>query len=265
VHLRTEAMTRCGRILVLAFVLWPSAFATATTESRPQPTPEEITRALDTVKADPNLAPTRTVKLLRWKDSGTRSRSGIPGWLAWLGDFLRWLDQTARVLVWSVALVLVGALVVYLGLLIGRLINRLIGRRSAEVAYGGVLIAPVRVHDLDIRPESLPDDIGGTARRLWDRSEHRAALALLYRGMLSRFVHVHQIPVRDSTTEADCLVLAVTHLEPTTSEYAARLVRVWQRAVYGREVIQDFDVYGLCDGFGHALDRATPGASGGGA
>lgn len=257
-HLRTDVMTKFAGILVLACVLWPSAIATATTQSRPQPTPEEITRALETVKADPNLALVRTLKLLRWRNSGAPKRSGIPGWLAWLVDFLRWLDQSARLLVWGVALVLVAALLVYLG----RLIGWFIGRRSAGVADDDRRVAPIRVHDLDIRPESLPDDIGGAARRLWDRSEHRAALALLYRGMLSRFVHVHQIPVRDSTTEADCLVLAVTHLEPTRSEYASRLVRIWQRAVYGREVIQDFDVYGLCDGFGRALDQATPGASG---
>lgn len=249
-HSATDIMTKCAGILVLASVLWPSSSARATPRPGPQPTQEEITRALETVKADPNLAPVRTMKLLRWRDSGAPKRSGVPGWLAWLGDLLRWLDQSARVLVWGVALVLVAALLGYL--------VRLVGGRSAAAAQSDLRVAPVRVHDLDIRPESLPDDIGATARRLWDRSEHRAALALLYRGMLSRLVHVHQIPIRDSTTEADCVALAAKHLEPTRSEYATCLVRVWQRAVYGQERIQDFDVYGLCDGFGHALDRATP-------
>jgi hypothetical protein len=254
VRLRIELMTKHARSLLLVFVLWSSASATATPESGPQPTSEEITRALDIVKADPNLAPIRTVKLLRWKDSGTPTRSGRPAWLAWLGDFVRWLDQTARVLVWVVAVMLVGALLIYL--------TRLVRGRSAEIPYNDDGVAPVRIHDLDIRPESLPDDIGAAARRLWDRSEHRAALALLYRGMLSRLVHVHQIPIRESATETDCLVLAAKHLEPTRSEYATHLVRIWQRAVYGREVVPDRDVYGLCDGFRPALDGAAPEAPG---
>jgi hypothetical protein len=162
-------------------------------------------------------------------------------------DLFRWLDQTARVLVWGLALALGAALVVYL--------LRLVGRRADPISKTEAVTAPIRVHDLDIRPESLPEDIGAAARRLWDSSDHRAALALLYRGMLSRFAHVHQIPIRDATTEADCLMLAAEHLAPAKSEYATRLVRIWQRAVYGREKVEDADVYGLCDGFGAALDH----------
>ncbi len=257
-HLRTEVMSRCVTVLaVAAALLWSGSFLAADSAPLQQPTATEIARALETVRADPNLAPLRTIRILRWRDSGAPKRSGVPAWLTWLGEFLRWLDQTARVLVWAVAIALGGALLVYLA--------RLVSSRSDHAAPSESIAAPVRVHDLDIRPESLPSDIGGTARRLWDGCDHRAALALLYRGMLSRFVHVHQIPVRDSTTEADCLVLASKHLETTRSDYASRLVRVWQRAVYGREQIEDRDVYGLCDGFDAALGGAAVAGSGRGA
>jgi hypothetical protein len=118
-------------------------------------------------------------------------------------------------------------------------------------------VAPTHVRDLDIRPETLPSDIGAAARALWDRGEHRAALALLYRGLLSRLAHVHRIPIRDSTTEGDCLTLtAASQLPPRRREYAAQLVRVWQRAVYGQEQVQSATVYGLCNDFASALDGA---------
>ena len=56
-------------------------------------------------------------------------------------------------------------------------------------------------------PRSLPADIGAAARALWDRGERRAALALLYRGLLSRLVHVHRLPIRDSRPKATALRL----------------------------------------------------------
>lgn len=248
-HLRSDVARKSAGIVVLTFLLWAAVSISPSAAPPPQPDAAEIARALETVKADPNLAPLRTMRILRWRNSGTARQATIPGWLRWLVDLFRWLDQTARVLVWGLALALGAALVVYL--------IRLVGRRADSTSYTQTVTAPVRVRDLDIRPESLPDDIGAAARCLWDRSEHRAALALLYRGMLSRFAHVHQVPIRDATTEADCLLLAAEHLAPAKSEYATRLVRIWQRAVYGREQIEDSDVYRLCEGFGAALDHSA--------
>ena len=212
-----------------------------------QPSEAEITRALDAVKADPNLAGLRTIKMLRWKDADTPKPTKVPAWLTWIVGLFRWLDQSARFLVWGVVVVLVVLLLGY--------IASLGGRGRAETAGERQTLAPSRVFDLDIRPESLPDDVGAAARLLWDRTEHRAALALLYRGMLSRLAHVHQIPIRDSSTEGDCLDLAVQHLPLTKSEYASRLVGAWRRAGYGRELISTEIVHRLCDGFSSALDR----------
>jgi hypothetical protein len=144
--------------------------------------------------------------------------------------------------------VLAALLVVF----IARLINKY---ESAE--REDEFVVPTHIRDLDIRPETLPPDIGSAARALWDRGERRASLALLYRGMLSRFAHVHQIPIRDSSTEGDCLALAASHLTGTQGEYASRLVRVWQRFVYGREDVQAAIVYVLCDDFASALDSRS--------
>ncbi|SFU73235.1 DUF4129 domain-containing protein [Pseudoduganella namucuonensis] len=61
---------------------------------------------------------------------------------------------------------------------------------------------------LDIRAESLPDDVTGTVRAQWDRGERRAALALLYRATLSRLVQRHGLQLAQGATEGDCLRLA---------------------------------------------------------
>ena len=212
-----------------------------------QPNEAEIARALDAVKADPNLAAVRTIKMLRWKDADTPKPNKVPAWLTWIVGLFRWLDQSARFLVWGLVAVLVALLLGYIARLGGRGREQTSGERDS--------LAPSRVFDLDIRPESLPDDVGAAARLLWDRAEHRAALALLYRGMLSRLAHVHHVPIRDSSTEGDCLDLAAQHLPLTKSEYASRLVSAWRRAVYGREAISTEIVHRLCEGFSSALDR----------
>jgi Domain of unknown function (DUF4129) len=236
-----------GAVFVATLALVAAARASAAVDG--QPSEAEITRALDAVKADPNLAGLRTIKMLRWKDADRPKPANTPAWVTWVAELFRWLDQSARYLVWGVVALLAVLLIGYLA--------SLGGPGGETAARESATAAPGRVFDLDIRPESLPDDIGAAARLLWDRTEHRAALALLYRGMLSRLAHVHQVPIRDSSTEGDCLDLAAQHLPPARSEYASRLVGAWRRAVYGRELIATDTVYRLCDGFSSALDRTT--------
>ena len=204
----------------------------------------EIARALAAVKADPNLATQHTIKLLRWR-SPTAPRPTRPAWLEWLTGLARWLDQSARVLMWVTLAVLAAVIAAFL-------VKGFHGRRPIASAAGGRVVS-THVQDLDIRPETLPDDIGLAARQLWDGGDQRAALALLYRGLLSRLAHVHQLPVRDSSTEGDCLALA-TRLGARGAAYSARLIATWQASVYEHAATQTSTVYGLCDEFSLSLD-----------
>lgn len=214
------------------------------------PTQIEIERALDTVKADPNLTAERTIKALRWRDPGETKPSTAPAWLTWLIGLFRWLEQSARLLIWAGAIVLAGVLVVYIVRML-RTTGGGLGRREES------FVAPTHVRDLDIRPETLPLNIGAAARALWDCGQHRASLALLYRAMLSRLAHVHGVPIRDSSTEGDCLALAANRLPQSKYGYLSRLVRVWQRFGYGHENVPAAAVYDLCDDFASVLDSAS--------
>jgi uncharacterized protein DUF4129 len=220
-----------------------SARATAENPDR-----AEIARALEIVKADPNLANERTIKTLRWRQSTEMKPSGNSAWIRWIAGLFRWFEESARLLLWVGLVVLAGLLAVFIARFV-----RTHGVLRGEATF----VVPTHVRDLDIRPESLPADIGIAARVLWDRGDHRAALALLYRGMLSRLAHVHRIPIRDSSTEGDCLALAAGHLTDGRREYASRLVSVWQRFVYGGQGMQTAAVHVLCDGFASALDSAS--------
>lgn len=209
-----------------------------------QPSDDEIARAVQQVKADPLLGIERTIKEPRWR--GSDRPPARPGLAAWLRDMFRWFDQSARWLMWIVIVVAAAAIAGYLVHL---------ARAPAAARPHERLVPPTHVQDLDIRPESLPSDVGAAARLLWDRGDHRAALSLLYRGLLSRLVHDHRVPIRDSSTEGDCVALAAAVVEPRSHEYVRALVRVWQRAVYGREPVGSDAVHALCDEFAAALTR----------
>ena len=227
--------------LVLLAAMPPEPAVAQTT--RAMPNDVEIAQALAKVKADPNVGGTRTIKVPEWRTNGP-----TPSWAKWIARLFAFLAQSSRPLFWIAVFALAIALLSFF-------IRSLAARAAREAREQSV--TPTHVRDLDIRPESLPADIGGAARQLWDSGQKRAALALLYRGLLSRLAHVHRIPIRDSTTEGDCLTLTQEHLTETRYQYSARLVRVWQRSVYGGADADTSSVYELCDTFAEALDAAA--------
>ncbi|HUQ87292.1 MAG TPA: hypothetical protein VM096_07015 [Vicinamibacterales bacterium] len=210
--------------------------------------PEEIKSAVETVKGDPNLGGERTMKMLRWRDS-RRATKQDNSWLLWIAGFFGWLGQSARYLMWAGIVFLTGWLGVYLW--------RAFRNRPETAVASDAFVPPTHVRNLDIRPESLPSNIGAAARTLWDRGEHRAALSLLYRGLLSRLTHVHRVPILNSSTEGDCLSLLAGRVPPKTSEYSAHLVDAWRDFVYGGTEAPAPSIHALCDGFAGALDRAV--------
>lgn len=234
------------------------AESTVEADGRRPVTESEIDASIEKVRQDPNLSDSSKIRTLRWLGEEKKKEEKETGstWLKrlmnWIGSLFSVLVGSGRVLFWLLLAALLGVLLVYLWRL-----GRSLGLADRAVR----LQAPSFVRDLDIRPESLPDDIGAAARRLWDEGDRRGALALLYRGLLSRLVHVYRVPIKDSSTEGDCIALASQHLDSEECKlYVSSLVRVWQRAVYGGEVIPTESVYALCDGFAQAMDAPAAAA-----
>jgi hypothetical protein len=245
-------------LVVVALAALPAAaqeFPPVAESTQAPFTQAEITAAVETVKKDPNLGGERTMSMLQWRESREPSKRDL-GWLSWIGGFFGWTMQSARYLMWAAIVFLAAWLAVYLWRAFGDLPSA-----DAPEAF----VPPTHVRNLDIRPESLPANIGKAARALWDRGEHRAALSLLYRGLLSRLTHVHRVPIRHSTTEGDCLLLLAGRVPPNTGEYSAQLVDVWRGFVYGGSEAPAPEIHALCDNFAGALDRAPARATEGGA
>lgn len=231
-------------LLPLAVAAQPGAPQAGETPAR-----TEVRKALEKVANDPNLATERSVNMLRWKQP--EPVTDEPWWwqrlntvARWLRGLFGWVAESGRLLVWVVGALAVALLAFY--------IARLVQTRGLPVAPKR-FVPPSHVRDLDIRPESLPDDVGAAAFALWQRGEQRAALALLYRGMLSRLVHVHAVPIRASSTEGECLALARPRLAEPSALYATRLVELWAAAVYGGREPATGLVEALCGEFAAAL------------
>jgi hypothetical protein len=249
-----RSRARRGGALALAALLASTSFvmsATQPAQPHDNPTDVQVKAAAARLVQDPNLGKMEKAHRLRWKSQNEdEPPNDKPGgaWLDWLVGALGWLATTARALLWVIGILLAGILGLY--------IKRFLELRGAGPS-AKPLAMPTHVRDLDIRPESLPDDIGASALEIWERGEHRMALALLYRGTLSRLAHVHEVPIRDASTEGDCLSLANAHLPAQSAAYVARLIRVWQRAVYGKAKPTDDEVRVLCEGFAGALDKSV--------
>lgn len=106
---------------------------------------------------------------------------------------------------------------------------------------------PTTMFGLDIKKESLPEDIVGTAKQHWANGEVRYAIAILLRASLIKLLNEHDCRFYDSDTEAECCLRIDKQAPKPLSQFMRSLVSVWQQVAYAhRSPSQDkFDA--LCN------------------
>lgn len=229
-----EQLVRLTRAPLLVVLLGASTVLWAN-----PPTEAQVREAVRELRNDPQLNGDLSHQTLVWDSDRDEKKQPQPRRAEWLKDFIRWLERSMRLLVWVIA----AASVIWL---LWRL------RRYLDVARPALTKAgdnPSHVQALDIRPESLPEDIGAQALILWRAGQQLAALSLLYRGALSRLVHHHGVAIRAASTEGDCVKLASSVLPETPSRYFADLVDCWRQAVYAGHEASEDEVTRLCHEF----------------
>ena len=73
--------------------------------------------------------------------------------------------------------------------------------------------------------------------------------------LLDEQLHEHELPVRASSTEGECSALAARHLDAGRAAFVARLVGLWQLAVYGAHLPESSAVLAVCEQFDAQLPR----------
>jgi hypothetical protein len=196
-----------------------------------------VRAAASAVLADPLMPGMEKTQVLRFKQEKAQAKpdADTQWWIKLMGS----LSAGLRVAVW-----LIGAALLILLLL--RLRDWL-KQYQGEPALPA--LPPSHVGTLDIRPESLPEDLAQAARALWQQGQTRAALSLLYRAALSRLVHGHGVPIRAASTESECLALASRHLAPAAQAFLAQLVSEWQSVAYAQRPVAPDRLEQLCADF----------------
>ena len=117
--------------------------------------------------------------------------------------------------------------------------------------------APKVLFGMDVTPESLPDDVGAEARKLFEK-DPRAALSLLYRASLTQLIHKFDMPLRKGHTEEEVLRL-IKKSAPAVSSYMETLTHHWIRMAYGHTLPQENMKEVLCHGYRQAFPLPPPG------
>jgi hypothetical protein len=210
-------------------------------------------KTIEKVLAAPEFNEMGTRKV--WRYRGPLNNAPLPkfgdGWFR----FFEFMGQFLRAALWVAAIAALGWLlslaVRHFGWFKGAFKVR---RAKPDVLFG-----------LDLRPESLPDDLAAAARERLAAGDARGALALLYRGSLSVLVHERDVEVRDGDTEGDCVRRVEKLGAPALAQYFRSLVDAWALIAYAglsppREAIER-----LISGWSRHFAPAEAAADGGAA
>ncbi len=99
---------------------------------------------------------------------------------------------------------------------------------------------PETLFGLDIREQSLPDDVRAEALKLIQSRQYRAALALLYRASLAYLVRHHALELQPGATEGDCVQVVQQHLSSKQQiSYFIELTHAWQLTAYAHRTLPE--------------------------
>jgi hypothetical protein len=216
---------RLGNVALLALVLslvWMPATLRAEEDSDPAEIIREVKSHADfKVHTVTDKIPKETKTTWEWPA---------------LGEFLLWVGKA---IMWLVAAAFVASVI----WLIWK--NRDLRPRLGVKTVAIIPKARV-VMGMEVSPETLPADIPAAALALWQQGRHREALALLYRGAISRVIETARVEIRESDTEGDCLRRVEQAGAAAQPEYFRGITGAWMRLAYARLEPDEIEIEALC-------------------
>ena len=196
---------------------------------------KEPSREIREVLADKEFGHKDTVKRIKWVGPkwDRKPRESKPTDWSWMEKVGRFIAEAARALAWIAA----GAAILFALYYLARYI-RLHGMERVRQQRPDFLFG------LDVRPESLPDDVAAAAEKLASESRVREALSLLYRASLVRFMDAG-IEFLQGDTEGDCMRRVEAAETPRRKSYFRRLVMHWEILAYGHHAVSPEAAIGL--------------------
>lgn len=213
-----------ARFAAVVLVLGASLVAIAPQDAWAQKDPKkEIAEVLKAPEFPHERDAMRWMPRTAAQDEPRRGGFRLGGWIAEMARFVMWIlvVGVAAYALWRLAQALPSW-----------------RRRPPTEPYR----APAALFGMELAPESLPVDVPATALALLRQGKTRDALALLYRGSLSRLVHERGVQLAASHTEQEVLALA-------PSPYLQSLVDAWRACAYAQRLPAPAAVEGLAAGY----------------
>ena len=193
------------------------------------------------VLADPDFKEFQEKRVWRPRHDApkTAENSSRPFFLDLLASLAEALSQLSRMAAYLIIGITVALIVIYL-------VRTLRNWSSAEPRPRTQRrVPPQTLFGLDVRPESLPDDLADLAARTADE-DPRLALSLLYRGALATLMHRDGLSIENGDTEGDCLRRVHTTNRLEVAAYFARLVGAWSQVAYAGRSPDSGSIHTLC-------------------
>ena len=191
--------------------------------------------------------------------------------IGWLSDAVRFFSMIIEAALWLVPILIVFYLYRYREYWFNLVQANGLQKDQPDI--------PETLFGLDIRKESLPDDIENAAQKLWQQSKHREAVSLLYRGALSSLFKQYRFELSPGATEQDCIrqlqlnsragsdvtidipidiPIDVTDVEERIKRFT-RLTDVWVSIAYAHRFPEELVFSQICDDWNHyfSIDKAT--------
>lgn len=161
--------------------------------------------------------------------------------LDFLSPFLKFIGSIFSVVPYVIWIIV--ALVIALVIYQFRDALASVGRRGGKEDDSTV---PDVLFGLDLRKESLPDDVPSEVNQLWQQGKHREAIGLLYRATLSSLIHKFSFEFYDGYTEQECADIVKGKKRGKLSDYVLRLTSTWQQLAYAHRLPADAKISELC-------------------
>jgi len=153
-------------------------------------------------------------------------------------EFIANIFRVVPILVW----IGVGLLIAYVIYYFRDALATVGRRRPSEET----VTTPDILFGLDLRKESLPDDVPSEVAALWRQGKHREAVGLLYRATLSGLIHQYSFEYFDGYTEQESASIVRAKGSGPLSQYVQALTAVWQSIAYAHRLPADQQVTDLC-------------------
>lgn len=203
----------------------------------PKTDPQKSTEIIRQIMQEPVFNREKTISYMKYTGTVAKQNrdSDYGGFIKALVDFFDAIGKLVALLfeagLWILVLIFVILIVKYWS----RLKIAFTGIRSSAQSD-----VPETLFGLDIRAESLPDDVRAEALKLIQSRDYRAALALLYRASLVFLIKHYALELKPGATEGDCIRAVQQHLSSQQKiNYFIKLTDAWQLTAYAHRELTE--------------------------